>query len=191
MATGMRIGYARVSSSGQKLDVQLDRLADCDRVFHEKVSGKSTKGRSELKNALDFVRVGDVFVVTKLDRLDRPVVDLSGIVQMLEAKNVDLVVLDQGIDTTTMYGRLQFNILAAIGEFERELIRERSMEGREKAITRGVKFSAKPKLTKKEIMELAKDFETPGCSKAEIAEHYGICRSSVYRLYTEHRATGG
>lgn len=113
MATGMRIGYARVSSSGQKLDVQLDRLADCDRVFHKKVSGKSTKGRPELKNALDFVRVGDVFVVTKLDRLARSVVDLAGIVQTLEAKQVDMVVLDQGIDTTTMYGRLQFNILAA------------------------------------------------------------------------------
>lgn len=130
MATGMRIGYARVSSSGQKLDVQLDRLADCDRIFHEKVTGKSTKGRPELKNALDFVRVGDVFVVTKLDRLARSVVDLAGIVQTLEAKQVDLVILDQGIDTTTMYGRLQFNILAAIGEFERELIRERSTEGR-------------------------------------------------------------
>jgi DNA invertase Pin-like site-specific DNA recombinase len=122
MATGMRIGYARVSSSGQQLDVQLDRLADCDRIFHEKVSGKSTKGRTELKNALDFMRVGDVFVVTKLDRIARSVVDLAGIVQTLEAKQVDLVVLDQGINTTTMYGRLQFNILAAIGEFERELI---------------------------------------------------------------------
>ena len=136
---GMRIGYARVSSAGQKLDVQLDRLADCDRVFHEKVSGRSAKGRPELQNASDFVRDEDVFVVTKLDRLARSVVDLSGIVQKLESKNVDLVVLDQGIDTTTMYGRLQFNILAAIGEFERELIRERSMEGRAKAIARGVK----------------------------------------------------
>jgi DNA invertase Pin-like site-specific DNA recombinase len=187
MATGMRIGYARVSSSGQKLDVQLDRLADCDRIFHEKVSGKSTKGRPELKNALDFVRVGDVFVVTKLDRLARSVVDLSGIVQMLEAKQVDLVVLDQGIDTTTMYCRLQFNILAAIGEFERELIRERSMEGREKAKARGVKFGAKPKLTKKEIQDLIKDFEAPGCSKKEIAKHYGIAKSTVYKLYAENR----
>ena len=130
MATGMRIGYARVSSSGQRLDVQLDRLSDCDRVFHEKVSGKSTKGRPELQSALDFVREGDVFVVTKLDRLARSVVDLAGIVQKLETKKVDLVVLDQGIDTTTMYGRLQFNILAAIGEFEREMIKERSTEGR-------------------------------------------------------------
>jgi DNA invertase Pin-like site-specific DNA recombinase len=187
MATGMRIGYARVSSSGQRLDVQLDRLADCDRIFHEKVSGKSTKGRPELQNALDFVRVGDVFVVTKLDRLARSVVDLASIVQKIETKKVDLVVLDQGIDTTTMYGRLQFNILAAIGEFERELIRERSMEGREKALARGVKFGAKPKLTKKEIQDLIKDFEAPGCSKKEIADHYGIARSTVYRLYAENR----
>ncbi|MCK4621635.1 MAG: recombinase family protein [Desulfuromonadales bacterium] len=183
---GMRIGYARVGSAGQKLDVQLDRLADCDRIFHEKASGRSAKSRPEL---LDFVRDEDVFVVTKLDRLARSVVDLAGIVQKLESKNVDLVVLDQGIDTTTMYGRLQFNILAAIGEFERELIRERSMEGRAKAIARGVKFGAKPKLTKQEILELIRDYEAPGCSKTEIAEHYGICRSSIYRLYNVRDGT--
>ncbi len=186
-AKGMRIGYARVSSSGQKLDVQLDRLADCDRVFHEKASAASAKNRPELQKALDFARVEDVFVVTKLDRLARSVVDLAGIVQKLEAKKVDLVVLDQGIDTTTMYGRLQFNILAAIGEFERELIKERSMGGRIKAIARGVKFGAKPKLTKQELANLIRDFEAPGCSKTEIAEHYGLSRSSVYRLYSVNR----
>ena len=87
-----------------------------------------------------------------------------------------------------MYGRLQFNILAAIGEFERELIKERSMEGRIKAIARGVKFGAKPKLTKQEIADLIRDFEEPGCSKTEIAEHYGISRSSVYRLYAENHS---
>lgn len=125
--------------------------------------------------------------MTKLDRLARSVVDLAGIVQKLEAKNVDLVVLDQGIDTTTMYGRLQFNILAAIGEFERELIKDRSLEGRLKAMARGVKFGAKPKLTKQEISDLIKDFEAPGSSKTEIAVHYGISRSSVYRLYAENR----
>lgn len=187
MNKGMRIGYARVSSSGQKLDLQLERLADCDRIFHEKVSGKSVKNRPELHNALDFVRDGDVFVVTKLDRLARSVVDLANIVQRLEVKNVDLVVLDQGIDTTSIYGRLQFNILAAIGEFERGIIRERSYEGRLRAMARGVKFGAKPKLTNAELTQLVDDYETPGCSKTEIAEHYGISRSSVYRLYADHR----
>jgi len=184
---GMRVGYARVSSVGQKLDVHLEKLADCDRIYHEKVSAGSTKLRVELMKALDFVREEDVFVVTKLDRLARSVIDLSIIVQRLEEKKVDLVVLDQGIDTTTIYGRLQFNILASIGEFERGLIRERSREGREKALSRGVKFGAKPKLSKAEIDQLIRDFEAPGCSKVEIAEHYGLSRSSVYRLYAENR----
>ena len=183
---GMRVGYARVSSLGQKLDVQLEKLADCDRIYHEKVSAGSSKLRVELMKALDFVRDEDVFVVTKLDRLARSVIDLSMIGQRLEEKKVDLVVLDQGIDTTTIYGRLQFNILASIGEFERGLIQERSREGREKAIARGVKFGAKPKLSKEDLQQLINDFEAPGCSKTEIAQHYGISRSSVYRLYSEN-----
>jgi len=161
-------------------------LADCDRIFSEKASAAPAKGRPELQKALDYVRDEDVFLVTKLDRLARSVVDLAGIVQKLEARKVDLIVMDQGIDTTTMYGHLQFNILAAIGEFERELIKERSMEGSLKAIARGVKFGAKPKLTKHEISELIRDFEAPGCSKADIAEHYAISRSSGYRLYAEN-----
>ena len=86
-----------------------------------------------------------------------------------------------------MYGRLQFNILAAIGEFEREMIKERSTEGRIKAIERGVKFGAKPKLKNLEIQALIRDFEAPGCSKTVIAEHYGISRASVYKLYSENR----
>ena len=184
---GMKAGYARVSTSGQNLDIQLDRMADCDRIYREKVSAASAKNRPELKNAaLDFVREEDVSVVTKLDRLARSVVDLSNIVQRLEEKKVDLVVLDQGIDTTTIYGKLQFNILAAIGEFERGLIRERSREGREKAKERGVRFGARPKLTTDEIQTLVQDFHTPGLSKHELAELYGISISSVYRVYGEN-----
>jgi len=183
---GMKVGYARVSTSGQKLDLQLDRLADCDRIYREKVSAASAKNRPELKNALDFVREEDVFVVTKLDRLARSVVDLSNIVQRLEEKKVDLVVLDQGIDTTTIYGKLQFNILAAIGEFERGMIRERSREGREKAKERGVKFGARPKLASDEIQSLVQDFNPPGLSKRDLAELYDISISSVYRLYAEN-----
>jgi DNA invertase Pin-like site-specific DNA recombinase len=110
-------------------------------VFKEKVSASSTEKRTELKKALDFVREGDAFMVTKLDRLARSVVDLSNIVRFLEEKDVGLVVLDQGINTTTIYGKLQLNILGAIGEFERGLIRECSMEGRMRAIAKGVRFA--------------------------------------------------
>ena len=184
---GMRVGYARVSTVGQKLDVQLDRLSDCDRIFKEKVSAGTRDKRLELKKALDFVREGDVLIVTKLDRLARSVVDLSNIVQLLEEKDVDLVVLDQGINTTTIYGRLQFNILAAIGEFERGLITERSREGREKAIANGVRFGVRAKLSDEEIDEKVRLFETDELSKNDISEIYAISRSSVYRLYAEYK----
>lgn len=115
--------------------------------FSRESLGRFGKKPAGIAKGLGFRQGRRFFIVTKLDRLARSVVDLAGIVQKLEAKKVDLVVLDQGIDTTTMYGRLQFNILAAIGEFERELIKERSMEDRIKAIARRVKFGAKPKLT--------------------------------------------
>lgn len=82
-------------------------------------------------------------------------------------------------------------LLTAIGEFKRERFRERTMEGREKAMVRGAKFGAKPKLTNKEIQDLIKDFESPGCSKKEIANHYGIARSTVYKLYAENRQKAG
>lgn len=183
----MRVGYARVSTVGQKLDVQLDRLSDCDRIFKEKASAATTEKRPILKEALDFVRVGDVFVVTKLDRLARSVVELSNIVQFLEHKDVDLIVLDQGIDTTTIYGRLQLNILGAIGEFERGLIRERSMEGRMRAIAKGVRFGVRAKMSDEEIAEMVRMFETDELSKQDIAEIYGISKSSVYRLYADFK----
>lgn len=168
--TGMRVGYARVSSVGQKLDVQLDCLSDCDRVFKEKVSASSTEKRTELKKALDFVREGDVFIVTKLDRLARSVVDLSNIVRFLEEKDVGLVVFDRGIYTTTIYGKLQLNILGAICEFERGLIRERSMEGRMRAIAKGVRFGVRAKLSDDEIQKMVWLFETDELSKTDIGE---------------------
>ena len=164
---GMRIGYARVSSAGQKLDVQLDKLESCDRVYYEKASASSTISRPERLKALDFVRDDDVLVVTKLDRLARSVIDMAMIVNRLREKNVDLVVLDQGIDTTTMYGRLLFNLLTSIGEFEREIIQQRSREGREKAIVNRVKFGAPPKLSDTENSQLSKDYESPDVSKKE------------------------
>ena len=100
------------------------------------------------------MREGDDFIVTKLDHLARSVVDLSNIVPFLEEKDVGLVVLDQGIDTTTIYGKLQLNILGAIGEFERGLIRKRSMEGHMRAIAKGVRFSVRAKVSDNESSPL-------------------------------------
>ena len=119
--------------------------------------------------------------------MPRSVVDLSNIVQLLEQKEVDLVVLDQGIETTTIYGRLQFNLLASIGEFERGIIRERSKEGREKAIARGVKLGIKAKLSADESSEMVRLFETDELSKRDICEFFDISRSSVYSLYAEYK----
>ena len=161
MNKGMRVGYARVSTAGQKSDLQLERLADCDRVFHEKVSGKSTRNRPELQNALDFVRDGDVFVVTKLGRLARSVVDLANIVQKFEVKNVDLVVLDQGIDTTSIYGRLQFNILAAIGEFERGIILGALIRGQNARPGQGCKIWSSAKTRSEQNIPIDQRLRSP------------------------------
>lgn len=177
-----RIGYARVSTTGQSLDIQLEKLAGCNRIYKEKASAASTNGRPELKTALDYVREGDVFVVSRLDRLARSVTDLAEITRTLEAKRVDLVVLDQLIDTTTPAGRLLFHILGSIAEFEREIIRERATEGRARAKADGVKFGARPKLTTKQLEALKAEFMAPGTSKREIAAKYGISRSTAYRL---------
>ena len=177
-----RIGYARVSTTGQSLDIQLEKLTGCDKIYKEKVSAASKNGRPELKSALDYIREGDLFVVSRLDRLARSVTDLAEIVRVLETKKVDLVVLDQAIDTTTPAGRLLFHILGAIAEFERELIRERAMEGRARAKAEGVKFGARPKLNKNQLEAFQTEFIAPGTSKKKIAERYGISRSTAYRL---------
>jgi len=177
-----RIGYARVSTTGQSLDIQLDKLAGCDKIYKEKASAATTNGRPELKAALDYAREGDVFVVSRLDRLARSLTDLAEIARVLETNKVDLAVLDQAIDTTTSAGRLLFHILGAIAEFERELIRERASEGRARAKAEGVKFGAHPKLTIKQLKALRIEFTTPGASKKEIASRFGISRSTAYRL---------
>lgn len=183
MSKGIRIGYARVSTEGQSLDNQVDRLthSDCKKLFTEKYSGANSD-RKQLQAALDFVREGDALVVTKLDRLARSAVDLGQIARKLESKGVDLVVLDQQIDTTTPTGKLMFTLIGAFAEFERDLIRERCQEGITKAKDRGVKFGRRPKLTAKQIQQLKAEFEANEIGRGELAEKYGISRPSLYRL---------
>lgn len=181
----MKVGYARVSTVGQSLENQLESLAKegCEKIFEEKASGKSSDGREQLQLALDFVRDGDVLVITKLDRLARSMIDLSLIAKTLKDKKVGLKALDQPeIDTTSAIGELLFNVLGAVAAFERALINERTAEGRAKAMSRGVKFGAKTKLSDDELTKLKAEAELFEGSKSELASKYGISRASLYRL---------
>jgi DNA invertase Pin-like site-specific DNA recombinase len=131
---------------------------------------------------MNYVREGDVFVVTKLDRLARSVLELMQIAQALQDNQCDLKVLDQELDTSTPTGRLIFHVLAIIGEFERELITERAREGRERAMAAGVKFGRKPKLSKRKEQELLDMLESVVVSKKELAREFNVSRATVYRL---------
>jgi DNA invertase Pin-like site-specific DNA recombinase len=173
------IGYARVSSVGQTLDVQLDKLRHCDKVFQEKKSGASRR-RPRLEACLEYVRDGDVLVVTRLDRLARSTLHLCQLAAELERKQVNLQVLDQNIDTSDATGRLLFNMLGAIAQFETEIRAERQMEGILKAKGRGVKFGKKKKLSPEQIAKLQSQREQGTLIKTLMKE-YSISKATVYR----------
>ena len=176
----MLVGYARVSSSGQSLEVQLDALdqAGCEKVFAEKRSGLSAKGRVQLSEALDFVREGDTFVVTRLDRLARSVGDLFAIIEQLQQKGVAFRCLQQGeVNTDSSSGRLMLAILGAVAAFEADIRKERQMEGIAKAKEAGVYKGRKPSVDGDEVRRL----HDAGKRPTEIAKTLGIGRASVYR----------
>ncbi|WP_426168280.1 recombinase family protein [Sandarakinorhabdus sp. DWP1-3-1] len=180
----MLIGYARVSSTGQSLDVQQEALAaaGCDKVFAEKRTGTTTAGREALEIALDFVREGDVLVVTRLDRLARSSLDLQGIVARLNAKGVGFRCLQQGaVDTTTPMGKLVLGVLAAIAEFETDLRKERQREGIDAAKAKGV-YKGRPVSVEGDAV---RELHGQGVGPSEIARRLNIGRSSVYRAIRE------
>ena len=177
------VGYARVSSVGQTLTVQLDKLQQCDKIFQEKVSGLDAK-RSQLATCLEYVREGDTLVVTKLDRLARSTLHLCQIAAELERKQVALQVLDQNIDTNSATGRLLFNMLGAIAQFETEIRAERQREGIQKARERGVQFGKRKKLQPEQVAEL-QERRRQGVLIKTLIQDYGISKSSVYRYLKE------
>jgi DNA invertase Pin-like site-specific DNA recombinase len=176
------VGYARVSSVGQSLEVQLSKLSKhgCTKIYQEKRSG-TTANRPQLKACLDYVRDGDVLVITKLDRLARSTLHLTQLADGLVNKGVELVVIDQSIDTSTPTGKLLFNVLASIAEFETEIRRERQLEGIQKAKANGVKFGAKAKLTDEQIKQMKLERES-GVFIKDLMKTYGLSKASVYRL---------
>ena len=184
------VGYARVSSVGQSLDVQLDKLKHCSKIFQEKKSGSSGK-RLKLQACLEYIREGDTLVVTRLDRLARSTLHLCQIADELDRKQVHLHVLDQHIDTSDATGRLLFNMLGAIGQFETEIRAERQMEGIQKAKERGVRFGRKKSLTAEQITQLRQRREQGVLIKTLMTD-YRLSKASVYRYLgaTDHWTTG-
>ena len=176
----MLVGYARVSSTGQSLDIQNEALADagCEKVFAEKVSGRSTHDREQLAMALDFVRDGDTLVVTRLDRLARSVADLHRIIERLTEKKVAFRCLNQsGVDTDSSTGRLMLAILGAVACFESDIRLERQREGIAKAKLDGKYKGRKPTVDVTRVKTLRDD----GLGPSQIAREMGIGRASVYR----------
>lgn len=173
------VGYARVSSVGQRLDVQVDKLQHCDKLFQEHTSGSVTT-RPRLVDCLDYVREGDTLVVTRLDRLARSTWHLCQIAEVLARKRVHLSVLDQSIDTSDATGRLLFHMLGAIAQFETELRAERQREGIRKAQERGIHFGRQKKLTPAQISELRHQ-RSQGVLIKTLMHAYGLSKVSVYR----------
>lgn len=180
------VGYARVSSAGQSLDIQLRDLkaAGCDKVFSEKRSGLDGS-RPELGRCLEYVRDGDVLLVTKLDRLARSTMDFYAIAGRLKDKGVGFRCLDNlQLDTTTKVGKLTMGLLALIAEFETSIRKERQLEGIAKAKENGVAFGRQAKLNDDQVAELRKRRKAGDLIK-DLMRDYKLSKASVYRLLAE------
>jgi DNA invertase Pin-like site-specific DNA recombinase len=176
-------GYARVSTGEQTLDAQIDELkaARATVVFREKVSG-AARERKQLRRALGALRKGDLLIVTRLDRLARSTRDLLNILAEVADKGAGFRSLrDAWADTTTAHGRLMLTVLGGLAEFERELIRSRTSEGRERAKARGVRMGRRPKLTPHQRLEAIARREA-GEPLVDIARSYAVAHSTISRL---------
>src|SRR6201995_4768344 len=173
------IGYARVSTTDQDLSIQEIALreAGCEVIRAEKRSGTSTSGREELRSVLDFLRSGDVLMVTRIDRLARSIGDLQDIVRTVKARGASLKATEQPIDTSTAAGKCFLDMLGVFAEFETNLRRERQLEGIAKAKVAGVYKGRKPSIDVDQVRKLKED----GLGPSEIAKALKIGRASVYR----------
>lgn len=176
----MIIGYARVSTQDQNLELQLDALqkAGCEETFHEKITGKS-KERPELNLCFKTLRKGDVLVVWKLDRLARSLKDLVEIISNLESRGVGFRSLTESIDTTSPSGKLIFHIFGALAEFEHSLIRERTLAGLASARARGRIGGRKPSMSQQDVRKAAAMLKDPLITKKEVAEHFKVSRLTL------------
>ena len=178
----MLVGYARVSTDDQKLDLQIDSLkeAGCEKIFTDKISGAKAD-RPGLKQAMDFVRKGDTLVVWKLDRLGRSLKHLIDTVNELNDRGVGFKSLQEGMDTSTPGGKLIFHVFGALAEFEREIIRERTQAGLKAARARG-RLGGRPKAMDKTKLKIASTLmRDKTMSIKEICKEIGVSRATLYR----------
>ena len=180
----MNIGYARVSTDEQNLDLQRDALqkADCELIFEDQVSGTKAR-RPGLEDALSHLCSGDTLVVWRLDRLGRSLRHLIETVNMLQERGVGFKSLQESIDTTTSGGKLVFHIFGALAEFEREIIRERTKAGLEAARSRGRHGGPKYKLNQNQVA-MARQLWATNTPVKEICQTLGISRATFYRYVT-------
>ncbi|HDR8143884.1 TPA: recombinase family protein [Bacillus cereus] len=178
----MLIGYARVSTHDQNLDLQKDALiqAGCKRIFTDVVSG-STSSRSGLDEALDYVREGDTLVVWKLDRLGRSLKHLIETINILNEEGIAFRSLQESMDTSTSGGKLIFHVFGALAEFEREMIQERTQAGLSAARARG-RLGGRPKVMDTTQVSMAKSLmKDPNYSTEDICNTLGVSRATLYR----------
>lgn len=190
----MLLGYARVSTDEQTTRLQLDALeaAGCERTFSERASGAKAD-RPVLAELLSHTRKGDTIVVWRLDRLGRSLPHLIEIVQQLEAAGVGFRSLTEGIDTTTPNGRLIFHLFGALAQFERELLRERTVAGLAAARARGRKGGRPPKLSAEKLRVAQRLLKDPESTVSEVARTLGVHRSTLHKALqgTQFKTTNG
>jgi DNA invertase Pin-like site-specific DNA recombinase len=190
----MKIGYARVSTEDQNLDLQLEalRAAGCARIYEEKLSG-ATRSRPVLRTTLRSLRRNDTVVVWKLDRLGRSLQDLLGILTTLEHRGIGFCSLSDGFDTTTPTGRLLFQVTGAFAEFERVLISERTKAGMQAARSRGQRIGRPRRLSAEQIEHARFLKSSERLSVAAIARRMAVGKTTVWRAVagaTPESATG-
>jgi len=176
-----RIGYARVSTDDQHLDLQRDALrqAGCSVLYEEAASGNKA-ARPELEQCRKALRPGDTLVVWRLDRLGRSLADLVQIVADLEQRSIGFESLTEKIETGSAAGKLVFHVFAALAEFERGLIRERTKAGLAAARARGRSGGRKPKLDEQQVREIKILLSDPNIQVADVARRYGVSRTTLY-----------
>lgn len=183
---GVLVGYARVSTDDQNLDIQKAALKahGCGELFCETASGKNAE-RVELQNCLGYLKTGDTLVVWSLDRLGRSLPDLLAIATDLKERGIYLRTLSDGIDTSTDAGMMLLGVMGAVAQFERNRINERTAAGRAAAKARGMQGGRKSVLTARQVEEIKTLFAMPGARGTDIAKRFGVSRATVYKCLSD------